>query len=111
MALKDTMQTLSKLLQEVSGDLVKAEKGNKAASQRVRTGTIALEKVAKKYRKESVKANKGKKGKTATKKKTAAKKKVAVKSKAAPKKKTTAKRKAAPKGKATKKKTATRRRR
>jgi len=39
-------------------DLHKANKGNRAAAQRVRTGTIKLEKCAKMYRKESVAAEK-----------------------------------------------------
>ena len=84
------------LLAEITHDLEKADRGNKAASQRVRTGTIKLEKVAKLYRKESVKfdkQNKGrkkaapKKGKTTT----ASKKKAAApkaKPAAASKKKT-----------------------
>ena len=54
MALKDTIKKLEHLRSELSKDLHKAVKGNKAASQRVRTGTIKLEKTAKKYRKESV---------------------------------------------------------
>ena len=91
MPLKDTVTMLNKLLNSVSSDLVKAVRGNKAASQRVRTGTIKLEKVAKKYRKESISSEKkgGKKPKKAAKKK-------------APKKKVTKKkvvRKAKPKAK------------
>lgn len=42
------------LLEEIVVDLQKADHGNKAAAQRVRTGTVRLEKVAKIYRKESV---------------------------------------------------------
>ncbi len=56
MALKDTVNSLRKLLGELSSDLEKAAEGNKAASQRVRTGTIKLAKVSKQYRKESVTA-------------------------------------------------------
>jgi len=56
-------------------DLIKAEKGNKTAAQRVRTGTIKFEKVAKKYRKESMKSVKKKT--TRKKKKKTAKKKTA----------------------------------
>jgi hypothetical protein len=58
MALKDTCKTMKDLLEGICCDLEKAEKGNKAASQRVRTGSIRLEKAAKLYRKESIKAEK-----------------------------------------------------
>lgn len=58
MALKDTTTHMTKLLEEITQNLLKAMKGNKAASQRVRTGTIRLEKVAKAFRKESVAAEK-----------------------------------------------------
>ena len=54
MALKSTIKEMHHLLSHVAKDLVKAEKGNKAAAQRVRTGTIKLEKKAKLYRKESI---------------------------------------------------------
>jgi hypothetical protein len=54
MALKDTMQQLNLLLEEMVQDLIKAEGGNKSAAQRVRTRSIHLEKVAKMYRKESL---------------------------------------------------------
>jgi DNA-binding protein H-NS len=57
MALKDTVKHLKNLLETVCSDLDKAGNGNKAASQRVRTGTIRLEKVAKMYRKESIAAD------------------------------------------------------
>lgn len=56
MSLKDTTKHLRTLLQAVCSDLDKAENGNKAASQRVRTGTIKLEKIAKLFRKESIKS-------------------------------------------------------
>ena len=59
MTLKDTCKHLRSLLEAVCSDLDKSEKGNKAASQRVRTGTIKLEKIAKLYRKESVKSERG----------------------------------------------------
>lgn len=81
MALKDTMKKLGNLLDCLAHDLKKAEAGNKAASQRVRTSSIKLAKVAKDYRKESVKAEKSgafKKKKKVAKKK-AVKKKVAKK--------------------------------
>lgn len=77
MALKNTIKGIQDLLAGITSDLQKAENGNKAASQRVRTGTIKLEKVAKVYRKESIadeKKNKGKKApKAATKKHATAK--------------------------------------
>jgi len=50
------------LLSQITSDLEKSEKGNKAASQRVRTGTVKLEKTAKLYRKESIKTEKTTKG-------------------------------------------------
>ncbi|MES2344836.1 MAG: histone [Chlamydiota bacterium] len=58
MALKDTMNKVKDLLCQISKDIDKSERGNKAAAQRVRTGTIRLEKVAKLYRKESIAAEK-----------------------------------------------------
>lgn len=70
MAFKDTIKHLRDLLSQITHDLEKAEKGNKAASQRVRTGTVRMEKVAKLYRKESIKGEKAMKG---TKKSTAKK--------------------------------------
>ncbi|MCH9631550.1 MAG: Histone H1-like protein Hc1 [Chlamydiia bacterium] len=54
MALKDTTSQLNELLENVAQDLEKGTRGNKAASQRVRTGTIRLEKLAKLYRKQSI---------------------------------------------------------
>lgn len=83
MALKDTVKKMYTLLEDLAKDLVKAEKGNKTASQRVRTGTIKLAKIAKFYRKESVQAEGG-----GAKKPKAVKKKAAVskKTKTAPKK-------------------------
>lgn len=59
MALKETISTLKKHVQELQRDLEKATGGVKAASQRVRMGTIRLAKVAKVYRKESIAAEKG----------------------------------------------------
>lgn len=73
MGLKETIQEMHSLLDSITRSLMKAGKGNKAASQRVRTGTIRLEKVAKKFRKESVSAEKS--GKFKKPKKMAAKKK------------------------------------
>lgn len=54
MALQTTIKSMKQLLSGLSVDLEKADGGNKAASQRVRTGTVRLEKVAKLYRKESI---------------------------------------------------------
>jgi hypothetical protein len=62
MALKDTTKHLKDLLNSIVHDLEKADGGNKAASQRVRTGTVKLEKIAKLYRKESIKSEKTTKG-------------------------------------------------
>lgn len=62
MALKDTIKNVKELLSQLTHDLEKADRGNKAASQRVRTGTVKLEKIAKLYRKESIKSEKGSKG-------------------------------------------------
>lgn len=58
MALKDTIKHMRELLHQITTDLLKSENGNKAASQRVRTGTVKLEKVGKLYRKESIKNEK-----------------------------------------------------
>lgn len=63
MALKDTITTMKKELAEVQHNLLKAEKGNKAAAQRVRTGTLSLAKRAKIFRKESIAAEKKGNGK------------------------------------------------
>lgn len=73
MAIKQTIDTLKGLLENVLRDLGKADRGNKAASQRVRTGTIRLEKVAKMYRKESIKFDKQNVGKKKPAKKAAKK--------------------------------------
>ncbi len=54
MSLKETSAHLMKLLDACMKDLHKANAGNKAAAQRVRTGSIKLEKCAKMYRKESI---------------------------------------------------------
>ena len=94
MALSTTILQMRNLLGQISADLVKSEKGNKAASQRVRTGTVRLEKVAKTYRKESIKSEKATKGqKKPAKKATTSAKKPAVKHHA----KATVKAKAKPK--------------
>lgn len=62
MALKDTIKHMRDLLTHIIHDIEKADGGNKAASQRVRTGTVKLEKIAKHYRKESIKQEKTTKG-------------------------------------------------
>lgn len=62
MALHSTITHLKDLLHKISHDIGKAEGGNKAASQRVRTMTVKLEKVAKTYRKESISNEKQTKG-------------------------------------------------
>lgn len=76
MALKDTIKHMKDLLCQISTDIEKSDGGNKAASQRVRTGTVKLEKIAKKYRKESIQHEKSNKGsrRAAGKKPAAAKK-------------------------------------
>lgn len=109
MSLEKTIQELRELLNRCTSDLQKTEKGNRAAAQRVRTGTVKLEKVAKRFRKESVAEERtgsfkkykeahrrGKKGGKAS--KSAAKKKSAKKAAS----RTAAKRKSAPKKKVTK---------
>jgi len=58
MGLNETTKHMREQLAAISVDLEKAAGGNKAASQRVRTGTIRLEKIAKNYRKESITAEK-----------------------------------------------------
>lgn len=58
MSLKETTKHMRDLLNNICADLEKAEGGNKAASQRVRTNTVKLEKTAKAYRKESISTEK-----------------------------------------------------
>ena len=71
MALKDTVKGMHSMLEAISQDLKKAsEKGNKAASQRVRTNTIKFAKLSKQYRTESIASERGnKKRKKPTRKK------------------------------------------
>jgi hypothetical protein len=59
MTLKDTINAMRQHLSELSRDLEKAVGGNRAAAQRVRTGTIHFAKIAKVFRKESISAEKG----------------------------------------------------
>lgn len=68
MGFQDTVKVIRELLAGLTIDLEKAAGGNKAASQRVRTGTIKLEKAAKKYRKESIVVEKASVGKKKSKK-------------------------------------------
>lgn len=81
MSLKDTFKHMKELLANITSDLDKSENGNKAASQRVRTGTVKLEKVAKLFRKESISSEKKNKGQKKPTKAPAAKKSVAAKAK------------------------------
>lgn len=62
MSIKDIFKNMKDLLVNIVSDLEKSENGNKAASQRVRTGTVKLEKIAKAYRKESISHEKKTKG-------------------------------------------------
>jgi hypothetical protein len=48
------MMQLNSVLTRVVYDLDKVHKGNRSAAQRVRVGTVDLEKIAKRFRKESV---------------------------------------------------------
>jgi peptidoglycan hydrolase CwlO-like protein len=70
-SIKDTINDMRKLLAHITTDLEKSDNGNKAASQRVRTGTVKLEKVAKHYRKVSIQHEKSTKGHKKTAKKAA----------------------------------------
>ncbi len=56
MALNDTMQRLHHLIEAVAKDLVKVTRGNRSAAQRVRVGTLHLQKWGKLFRKESLHA-------------------------------------------------------
>lgn len=58
MALNETVCKLEDLLNGLAKDLLKVSRGNKSAAQRVRVGTLRLEKVGKLFRKESVAAEK-----------------------------------------------------
>ncbi|MEM7175765.1 MAG: histone [Chlamydiota bacterium] len=89
MALKSTLKKMEMLLSQLALNLAKAEKGNKAASQRVRTLSIQFAKVAKVYRKESMQINRT----TRKQKKTPTRKKAPMKKSIKRKKTTQAKRK------------------
>lgn len=58
MSLSESVHQLNHLLASISKDMLKVQKGNKAAAQRVRVGTIKLEKIAKRFRADSVSAEK-----------------------------------------------------
>ena len=58
MSLVETMGKLEHLLTTLEEDLAKVTRGNKSAAQRVRVGTLRLEKIGKQFRKESVYAEK-----------------------------------------------------
>lgn len=76
MALNETLTQMNSLLMTMVMDLSKVNKGNKSAAQRVRVGTVDLEKIAKRFRKESVAAERnGKFKKKSLLKKTKRKKK------------------------------------
>ena len=103
MSLNQTVNEMRNLLGNIQSDLEKAVGGNKAASQRVRTGTVTLEKVAKRYRKESIVTEKKSKGRAKPASASASsRKKVAGKSKPAskPEQRVSAKATAKPKAKA-----------
>ena len=91
MGLNDTVKRMRELLAGISVDLEKSVGGNKAASQRVRTGTIRLEKVAKNYRKESISSEKSGGSKKQASKKAPAKAKAKTAAKPQAKAKTAAK--------------------
>jgi len=97
MALKKTVEEMKDVLLEMSFNLEKAVRGNKAAAQRVRKQTIEFAKIAKVFRKESVaEGKKGKKkAKKTTRKKTASRKKTTTRKKATKKKATTRRKKTA----------------
>ncbi len=52
------MGQLENLLSEIARDLGKVLRGNRSAAQRVRVGTLRMEKVGKQFRKQSVHAEK-----------------------------------------------------
>lgn len=63
MSYSETVGYLGDLISSLTKDLSKVHRGNKAAAQRVRVATIKLEKVGKRFRKESVASEKGKRRK------------------------------------------------
>lgn len=79
MSIKEIYKQMKELLTHIVTDLEKSENGNKAASQRVRTGTVKLEKVGKVFRKESIAFEKKNKGAKKSTKAAVASKKAATK--------------------------------
>ena len=75
MALKSTINTMRTLLEGICSDLKKSEKGNRAASQRVRTSSIKFAKISKQYRKESIAEERKESKKSSKSKKAGAKRK------------------------------------
>lgn len=59
MSYSETVGYLGDLITSVTKDLSKVHRGNKAAAQRVRVATIKLEKIGKRFRKESVASERG----------------------------------------------------
>ena len=68
MSFIDTTHQLEQILVSIVKELPKVGKGNKSAAQRVRVGTLKLEKMGKQFRKESVFAEKASLSKKKTKK-------------------------------------------
>ncbi len=58
MAFKETAEQLQHFFAKLLQDLTKVQKGNKAAAQRVRVGTVSVAKLAKTFRKESIELEK-----------------------------------------------------
>jgi hypothetical protein len=58
MSLRDTTKHLDDLVETIGKDLIKVKRGNKSATQRVRVSSVLFAKVAKRFRKESVYAEK-----------------------------------------------------
>lgn len=54
MALKNTVDGMRNMILDMSHNLEKSERGNKAAAQRVRKMSIEFAKISKVYRKESI---------------------------------------------------------
>ncbi len=54
MGLKDIINKMHQILERLDYDLKKSERGNKAAAQRVRVGSIKFSKLSKEYRKLSI---------------------------------------------------------
>lgn len=69
-SLNHIYEELEEVLLQLKTDLNKAFSGNKAAAQRVRTGSIHFEQVAKMYRKLSIQENKAQEEQKRKKKKT-----------------------------------------